>query len=79
MQQIPSGFNDDRSDEQTSPNWVKSSLSYANGGCVEVATRSGDQIRVRDSKNPGGTVLGFSSAGWRTFVDAIRNEKFDHR
>jgi hypothetical protein len=77
MQQVPSGFNDDRSGKQASPDWVKSSLSYANGGCVEVATRSGEQIRVRDSKNPGGTVLGFSSADWHTFVGAIRSGKFD--
>jgi Domain of unknown function (DUF397) len=72
-------FKDDHSGEQASPNWLKSSRSYANGGCVEVTARSGDPIRVRDSKNPGGTVLGFSSVDWKTFVGAIRSGKFDGR
>lgn len=77
MQQAPSVFKDDRSGEQALQNWIKSSLSYANGGCVEVAVRPGDQIRVRDSKNPAGAMLGFSSADWNAFVGAIRNGKFD--
>ena len=77
MQQVPSVFRDDRSDEQASPNWIKASLSYANGGCVEVAARSGDLIRVRDSKNPEGTALRFSSVTWNRFVGAVRGGKFD--
>jgi hypothetical protein len=70
-------FNGDRSGEHPSAIWIKSSPSYANGGCVEVAARSGDRIRVRDSKNPAGAVLGFSSGDWNAFVGAIRNGKFD--
>jgi Domain of unknown function (DUF397) len=68
-------FREDRSGEQVSPNWKKSSLSYSNGGCVEVAAGSRDLIRVRDSKNPLGTVLGFSPADWHAFVGAVRSGK----
>jgi hypothetical protein len=76
-QPAPSTFNDNRLCEHASPIWRKASLSYANGGCVEVAARSGERISVRDSKNPAGAVLGFSSADWNSFVGAIRNGKFD--
>jgi hypothetical protein len=71
-------FNEDRSGEHPSI-WIKASLSYANGGCVEVAARPGERIIVRDSKNPAGAVLGFSSVGWNSFVGAIRNGEFDRR
>jgi hypothetical protein len=70
---------DDRSGDQASLNWKKCSLSYSSGGCVEVAAGSHDLIRVRDSKNPRGTVLGFSSADWNTFVGEIRGGKFERR
>jgi hypothetical protein len=77
IQEVPA--RDDRSGEQTSPNWKKCSLSYSSGGCVEVAAGSHDLIRVRDSKNPTGTILGFSSADWNSFVGEIRGGKFERR
>ena len=67
---------DDRSSSQ-SANWKKCSLSYSTGGCVEVAGGLPDLVRVRDSKSPSGTVLGFSPADWTMFVGEIRNGKFD--
>ena len=57
----------------------KSSLSYANGGCIEVAAGSGEDVYVRDSKNPGGRILTFSSKNWNAFADAICSGKFDFR
>jgi hypothetical protein len=60
-------------------NWKKCSLSYSTGGCVEVADGARDLVRVRDSKNPSGTVLGFSWAGWTMFVGEIQRGKFDPR
>jgi len=57
--------------------WIKSSLSMANGNCVEVAGPSGDLIRVRDSQNPRGSVLRFRPAEWDAFVGGIRKGEFD--
>lgn len=51
--------------------WKKSSLSYANGGCIEVATGPSEGIYVRDSKNPGGLVLRFSLQDWNSFSHSI--------
>ena len=57
--------------------WVKSSLSFSNSNCVEVASLTGGQIGVRDSKDAGGPVLRFTSSEWRAFVGGIRNGEFD--
>ena len=57
--------------------WIKSSLSYGNGNCVEVAGLSGDVIMVRDSKNAKGPVLGFTAGEWDAFVGGVRNGEFD--
>ena len=57
--------------------WIKSSLSYANGNCVEVASLPDGQVGVRDSKNPGGPVLRFTSAEWRAFLGGVHNGEFD--
>ena len=45
-------------------------------GCIEVA-RSGDQIAVRDSKDPSGPVLVFTTHEWRAFVNGVRDGEFD--
>jgi hypothetical protein len=66
-----------RSDDDDAQLWVKSSLSYANGNCVEVAGLSVDLIKVRDSKRPEGPVLRFTATEWDTFVGDVRNGKFD--
>jgi Domain of unknown function (DUF397) len=57
--------------------WIKSSLSFANGNCVEVAGLPGQQIGVRDSKDPAGPVLQFTPAEWEAFVGGVRNGEFD--
>jgi hypothetical protein len=66
-----------RSDDDDVQLWVKSSLSHANGNCVEVAWPSADLIKVRDSKYPQGPVLRFTAAEWSTFVVGVRNGQFD--
>lgn len=56
----------------TAPIWIRSSFSYANGNCVEVAGLSTDRIQVRDSKNPEGPMLQFTPAEWDAFLGDIR-------
>jgi hypothetical protein len=62
------------------PTWIKSSFSYGNGNCVEVAGLADDVIMVRDSKNAKGPVLGFTPGKWDAFVGGVRKGEFDrHR
>jgi hypothetical protein len=57
--------------------WIKSSLSFSNGNCVEVASLPDDEIGVRDSKNTEGPVLRFTPAEWHAFIGGVRNGEFD--
>jgi len=57
--------------------WVKSSLSFANGNCVEVADLPEGGIGVRNSRDPGGPVLRFTPDEWHAFVGGARNGEFD--
>jgi Domain of unknown function (DUF397) len=57
--------------------WVKSSLSFANGNCVEVANLPNGEIGVRDSKNSEGPVLRFTPDEWHAFLGGVRNGEFD--
>ena len=57
--------------------WVKSSLSFANGDCVEVASLPDGQIGVRDSKDANGPVLRFTAAEWKAFVGGVHGGEFD--
>jgi hypothetical protein len=57
--------------------WIKSSLSYANGNCVEVASLSGGEVGVRNSRDSGGPVLVFTPAEWNDFLGGVRRGEFD--
>jgi hypothetical protein len=57
--------------------WAKSSLSHANGNCVEVADLPDGQIGLRDSKDGSGAVLRFPPEEWRAFLYGVRNGEFD--
>jgi hypothetical protein len=48
-----------------------------NGNCVEVAGLPGQFVRVRDSTNPAGTILGFSQGEWGAFLGGVRHGNFD--
>lgn len=54
----------------------KSSRSLGNGQCVEVDAAGGD-VKVRDSKNPGGPALTFTRAEWRAFTAGVKDGEFD--
>jgi hypothetical protein len=57
--------------------WVKSSLSFSNGNCVEVAGLPGGGVAVRNSRDTGGPVLRFTPGEWRAFIGGVRNGEFD--
>jgi hypothetical protein len=57
--------------------WIKSSLSFANSNCVEVASLPNGKIGVRDSKDSEGPVLRFTSGEWDAFLGGVLNGEFD--
>jgi hypothetical protein len=57
--------------------WVKSSLSFSNGNCVEVASLPGDGIGVRNSRHPEEAILQFTPDEWHAFLGGVRNGEFD--
>jgi Domain of unknown function (DUF397) len=53
--------------------WIKSSYSAAQGDCVEVAALPDNGIAMRDSKDPDGGVLRFTSAQWQALLNAVKS------
>lgn len=58
--------------------WVKSSLSFANGNCVEVAFMPGGGVGIRNSRDPHGPVLRFTADEWHAFLGGVWNSEFGH-
>ena len=59
------------------PTWIKSSLSFSNGNCVEVASLTHDEIGVRNSRDTDGAVLRFTPDEWHAFLGGARKGEFD--
>jgi len=57
--------------------WQKATRSAHNGACVEVAPAAG-MVAVRDSKNPSGAILFYTSDEWSAFLDGAKKGEFDH-
>ncbi|MBW5423436.1 DUF397 domain-containing protein [Streptomyces sp. BG9H] len=54
--------------------WRKSTYSGNEGGsCVEVLDGHPSGVPVRDSKAPHGPALVFPTAGWSSFITAIKS------
>ena len=56
--------------------WRKATASIGNGACVEVLSLGGTVV-VRDSKNPDGPMLSYSSPEWKAFVEGAKRGNFD--
>ncbi len=61
----------------TGSSWVKSSLSFANGNCVEVASLPDGTIGLRNSRDSGGPVLRFTPDEWHAFLGGAQKGEFD--
>jgi len=59
--------------------WRKSIRSSASRDCVEVAFLDGELVGVRDSKNPGGPALVFTSHAWSAFTAGLIDGEFSPR
>jgi hypothetical protein len=57
--------------------WVKSSLSFAHGNCVEVADLPGGGVGVRNGRDATGPVLRFTPEEWHAFLAGVRQGEFD--
>lgn len=58
--------------------WRKSTFSGSNGGqCVEVAQNIPGVVALRDSKDPNGPALVFTTGEWAAFVSGVREGQFD--
>lgn len=60
------------SDDLTNAAWRKSSFSNGQAECVEVADLVDGTHAVRDSKDKGGPVHVFPSAGWSAFIEGVK-------
>jgi hypothetical protein len=75
VEKVTSGHSPQR--PGSGPRWTKSSLSFSNSNCVEVADLADGQIGMRDSKDPEGPVLRFTPSEWHAFLGGVRNGEFD--
>jgi hypothetical protein len=57
------------------PAWRRS-RSCDSSSCVEAAV-IGNEIAVRDSKDPSGPILRFTPAEWDAFVAGVQNGEFE--
>jgi len=57
----------------TRATWRKSSYSGGSGNCVEVAGNLPGAVGVRDSKDPDGQPLVFTTLAWLAFADRVKS------
>jgi hypothetical protein len=60
-----------RQGQRSTLNWRTSRYSGGNLECLEIASDE-QSVLVRDSRNPSGTVLEFSSSQWSSFIRRVR-------
>lgn len=56
--------------------WKKANACAGTANCVEVAALPDSGFAVRDSKNPQGPDLRFSTSAWTEFLSGVRAGEF---
>ncbi len=57
-----------------SSTWTTSSYSGSEGGnCVQARHATPRTVQVRDSKDPHGPALAFTTTAWKTFTTTTKN------
>jgi len=62
--------------ERQSLTWLKAQSSTNNGQCVEIASTAG-KVAIRDSKDPDGPILVYTSREFSAFLEGARSGEFD--
>ena len=57
--------------------WIKSRRSNPNGECVEMARLPGDEVAVRNSRNPEGPALVFPRSAVAALIRGIRDGELE--
>ena len=52
--------------------WRKSTHSNTGGSCVEVTPAAPGMVAVRDSQDPAGPALAFTSQQWMLFTSTVK-------
>lgn len=58
-------------DDRRMNNWRKSTLSFSNGNCVEVASDD-EEVAVRDTADRAGPVLTIPGVAWGRFIERLK-------
>ncbi|BCY11807.1 DUF397 domain-containing protein [Actinoplanes sp. L3-i22] len=64
------------SSRQNAEQWITSSACTQNN-CVQVAAFGIDTVAVRDSKDPDGAILSYTTDEWRDFIIGAKRGEFD--
>lgn len=57
--------------------WTKAQRSGGGGSNCVLVRYNGNLVQVRDSKNPDGPVLEFTTPEWRAFIGGAQDGEFD--
>jgi Domain of unknown function (DUF397) len=63
--------------ELTGASWRKSSVSNSQGACVELASLGGGEFAVRNSRNPEGPALIYTTAEIAALIEGVKMGEFD--
>ena len=70
-------YNGMRAADIAGARWRKSSISNSQGACVELASLSGGELAVRNSRFPEGPALIYTRAEVGALIEAIKLGEFD--